>query len=97
MTLVKSTAEHLKKTGRGLEVIPLYIQSAYKYLGFRKGKHYRNLSKNKILKCTMNPEYWTMDEILRDRSGIDARQGYGRSEAELRMLADFPSTRKNEE
>lgn len=96
MSLVKNTAEHLRKTGRGLEVIPLYIQSAYKYMGFRKGKHYRSLSKNKILKCTMNPEYWAMDEILRDRASIDARQGYGRSEAELRMLSDFPAGKKND-
>lgn len=86
--LVKMTAAHLRGSGRGFQVIPLYIQSAYKYLGFRKGLRYRYLSKKGILKRTSNPEYWVADELLRDRSSIDAHQGYGRSADELKMLAD---------
>lgn len=93
--LVRMTAKHLRGSGRGMEVLPLYIQSAYKYLGFRKGKHYKSLSRKTILKCTSNPEYWATDELLRDRSIIDARQGYGRSEAELKMLADTPTRKKD--
>ncbi len=88
--LVKLTAEHLKTVGKRMEIIPLYIQSAYKYLGFRKGKHYKSLSKKTILKCTSNPEYWIKDELMKASSVIDARQGYGRSKAELEMLADTP-------
>lgn len=95
--LVKKTAEHLRGTGRGLEIIPFYIQSGYKYLGFRKGKKYRNLSKKAIAKRTLNPEYWIKDELLRDRSSIDARQGYGRSKEELEMIAQFPGKKRNEE
>ncbi len=96
MELVKKTAAHLKGSGRGLEVIPLYYQSACKYLGFRKGKRYKSLSKRTILRCTSNPEYWITDELLRERSSIDARQGYGRSEAELKMLADTPIQSKKD-
>jgi rhamnosyltransferase len=88
--LVKKTAAHLVGTGRTFQVIPFYMQSACKFLGFRKGKHYRSLSKRAILRCTSNPEYWITDELLRDRASIDARQGYGRSKKELEMLADKP-------
>lgn len=88
MKLVKKTAAHLAGSGRTLQVIPLYIQSAYKFLGFRKGKHYKSLSRNTILRCTSNPEYWITDELLRDRSTIDSRKGYGRSEEEIRMIND---------
>ncbi len=88
MKLVKKTAAHLVGTGRTFEVIPLYIQSACKFLGFRKGKHYRRLSKRTILHCTSNPEYWITDELLRDRGSVDARKGYGRSEEEINMIKD---------
>lgn len=86
--MVKKTVKHLSGNGRTLEVIPYVIQSGFKYLGFRKGKHYRSLSRRKILKCTSNPEYWKKDELLRDRASIDARQGYGRSAEELKMISN---------
>lgn len=97
MKLVRATAAHLRGSGRTLEVIPLYIQSAFKYLGFRKGLHYRHLSRNAILRYTSNPEYWITDELLRDRSGVDGRKGYGRSEEELKMIADGIGKRNDTE
>ena len=95
MKLVRKTAAHLVGTGRTLQVIPFYIQSACKYLGFRKGLHYKHLSKRAILHCTPNPEYWINDELKRDRASIDARTGYGRSEAELKMIANKIEPRKD--
>lgn len=98
MKLVKKTISHLKGNGRTLEIVPLLFQSTAKYLGFRKGKHYKHMSKKRILECTLNPEYWKEDELIRERTAIDSRQGYGRSEEELKMLTEkIPSfAEKNE-
>lgn len=93
--LVKKTIAHLNGSGRPFEVIPFLMQSACKFLGFRKGKHYRRLSKRAIRHCTSNPEYWVLDDLLKDRSSIDSRKGYGRSEEELKMLSDSLLNRKN--
>lgn len=56
--LVKSTAAYLCKTGHPLRVPGLVITSAYKYLGYRKGKNYKKLSREKILQYTMNRHFW---------------------------------------
>ena len=57
---------------------------------YRKGRKYRQLPMNIILKSTYNREYWRMDGILRDRSSLDSHAGYGRSDAELAMIKDTP-------
>ncbi|MFV0527831.1 MAG: glycosyltransferase [Lachnospiraceae bacterium] len=56
--LVKSTALHLLAIGRPWLIAYLIAQSASKYLGYRKGKRYKSLSRSKIKKYTMNPGYW---------------------------------------
>ena len=56
--------------------------------GFKKGKSFKRLNKNKLHKYSANREYWRADELLRDRSAVDSRQGYGRSEEEIKMLRE---------
>ncbi len=56
--LVKNTAGHLLKNGRWYQVPYLFMTSAAKYLGYRKGLNYKRLSEKRILKCTMNKDYW---------------------------------------
>ena len=97
MRLVKGTIAHLNRTGHALKVIPFIVQSGYKYLGFKAGLHYKRFSSRGIAKRTLNPEYWMMDELMRDRSNLDVYQGYGKSEEELRMLAAPPVGVRSEE
>lgn len=56
--LVKRTAEYLKKEGESRLILPLYVTSAYKFLGYQLGKNYKKLSFRMILKYTMNKSYW---------------------------------------
>ncbi len=40
--------------------IPMFIiNSGYKYMGYRKGLNYENISRKKVLKYTMNRSYWS--------------------------------------
>jgi len=41
-------------------VIKLVWLSANKYLGYRKGRNYKALTRDKIMKYTMNPGYWNL-------------------------------------
>ena len=54
--------------------------------GFKKGRAFKHLNRSKLHKLSANREYWRADELLRDRSAVDSRQGYGRSEEEMKML-----------
>lgn len=56
--LVRQTARYLCHMHKPWLIPDLVIKSAYKYMGYRKGKRYRKLSRKKILKYTMNPSYW---------------------------------------
>ena len=56
--LVLNTAKHLLKVRKPWLLFPLVTTSAGKILGYKFGQNYRRLSKNFILKCTMNPSYW---------------------------------------
>jgi len=56
--LVKRTAEHLKKEGEGRLILPMCITSIYKFFGYKLGKNYKRLSFRRILKYTMNKDYW---------------------------------------
>ncbi len=56
--LVKTTAAYLRKSGQSGLIPKLIVGSAYKYLGYRMGKRYQKLSHRRILKYTMNKEYW---------------------------------------
>lgn len=56
--LVIQTAQYLCHMHKPWLIPDLIIKSAYKYMGYRKGKKYKKLSRKKILRYTMNPTYW---------------------------------------
>lgn len=56
--LVKNTAGYLCRNGHWYEVPYLFFTSAAKYLGYKKGLKFKKLSTKKILKYTMNKNYW---------------------------------------
>lgn len=56
--MVLGNAKDLIRHGRILTVVNLVWKSGCKYLGFRMGRHYRKLSHQMVLRCTMNPRYW---------------------------------------
>lgn len=78
--MVEQTAEYLKRSGRSKRIPGMYLTSAYKYLGYQLGKHYRWLPKKMIMRLTLNTYYWYKDD--EDSIKVDRNSGYGRSEAE---------------
>ena len=60
MRLVKSTVSYLFKIHKPWLIFHFGMQCVGKYAGYRMGKRYEKLSRKKILKYTMNPEYWNM-------------------------------------
>lgn len=56
--LVKKTAAHLWKNKGKLQIVPMIVQSGFKFLGYRLGKNYTKLSKSFVIKCSMNKSYW---------------------------------------
>ncbi|MBO4902200.1 MAG: glycosyltransferase [Lachnospiraceae bacterium] len=64
---VKSAFAYFVKNGRPFAIFPFVITSAYKYFGYRAGRRYRELSKEKILGYTMNRTFfmnlWENDRI----------------------------------
>ena len=56
--LVMNTAKHLLKVGKPWLLFPLVTTSAGKIFGYKLGQNYHRLSKDFLLKCTMNPSYW---------------------------------------
>ena len=64
--MVKQTAAYLCSHGKWYLLVKLIWQSGWKYLGYRTGKHYRKLSYKKILRYTMNPNYWKQDVTAAD-------------------------------
>ncbi len=56
--LVINTAKHLFKVKKPWLLVPLVTTSAGKILGYKFGQNYRRLSRQFILKCTMNQSYW---------------------------------------
>jgi len=58
--LVRQTASFLKKEGEGRLILPMYITSIYKLIGYKLGKNYKKLSFRRILKYTMNKDYWNV-------------------------------------
>lgn len=56
--LVKDTIKHLWKT-KNKKLIPyLIVSSAYKYIGYQLGTHYKKLPAGMIVKCSSNKLYW---------------------------------------
>lgn len=59
---VKAAFKYFAQNKKPLKIIPFGINCVYKYLGYRKGKNYKNLSMKKIMKCTSNPGFWKLEE-----------------------------------
>ena len=56
--LVIGTAKHLLRVKKPWLLFPLVTTSAGKILGYKFGQNYHRLSRDFLLKCTMNPSYW---------------------------------------
>lgn len=56
--MVLKNMKSLAAKGAFLSIFKLVWLSANKYLGYRKGRNYKALSREKIMKYTMNPGYW---------------------------------------
>ena len=56
--LVKRTMAHLWKNKCKLQILPMFVQSGFKFVGYRLGKNYTKLSKRFVIKCSMNKSYW---------------------------------------
>lgn len=80
--LVKQTASYLVKKNKIYLIPKLIYISGCKYLGFKKGKNYKKLSKKQILKYTMNREYWSR---FWDKQDVpeNVYKGYGKNEEGL--------------
>lgn len=63
--LVKKTAAYLFRAGKPHLILPMCITSAYKFLGYKLGKNYKRLSFGRIMKYTMNKEFWRQDEKIK--------------------------------
>jgi len=86
----KLLLSHLKRKSFSGEAFELRHICRAEKAGYRKALKYARMSSNDIHKYTANPEYWRMDEILRDRKSVDGHSGYGRSDAEIKMLSQPP-------
>lgn len=60
--MVITVAKKLVKAGKIYKIPDLMIESAFKYMGYRKGKKFEKLSNKKIMKCTMSRLYWRNKE-----------------------------------
>ncbi len=58
MKLVKSTMKYLCQIWKPYLIWNLFWQCVGKYAGYFMGKRYRKLSRKRILKYTMSPDYW---------------------------------------
>lgn len=56
--MVLTIAKKLIKAGKIYMLPHLFTESAFKYMGYRKGKRFDTLSEKKIMKYTMNRLYW---------------------------------------
>lgn len=56
--LVKKTMAHLWKNKCRMQILPMIVQSGFKFIGYRLGKNYTKLSKSFVIKCSMNKSYW---------------------------------------
>lgn len=56
--LVLNTQKYLLQKKMYWRIPVLYSKSAFKYLGYQLGKHYKMLPKALIRSCTMNSGYW---------------------------------------
>ncbi len=56
--LVKKTIVHLWNNKCKMQILPMIVQSGFKFLGYKFGKNYNKLPKGFVIKCSMNKSYW---------------------------------------
>jgi len=62
---VKMAFTYFRKQQKGHKIVSFIITCVYKYMGYKLGYRYRTLSKQFIMKCTMNPHYWKSTEFTK--------------------------------
>lgn len=93
----KLAISHMKRNGFVKESVGATRRMRRIQRSYKLGLKYKHMGKAALLKYTGNPEYWRMDELMRDRSAINAHLGYGRSEEEVAMLKQIPIAHKDED
>lgn len=80
--MVKQTALYLIKQKKAHLIPYLIYYSGCKYLGYRKGRKYKNLSHKQILRYTLSPDYW---DRYWDKKLVpeNVYAGYGKNEEGL--------------
>ena len=58
LRLVKTTLLSLLRKKEFTSIPEFIYKTGCKYLGYQLGKHYKQLPKGIIMRCTMNPRYW---------------------------------------
>ena len=86
----KMLLSHLKRKGFSSEGFELKHMYRAQRAGYKKAAKYAKMSPSDLNRYTANPEYWRMDEILRDRKSVDGHAGYGRSDEEIKMISQPP-------
>ncbi len=56
--LVADTLRHFISKGKIFTALYVIVQSGYKFLGYKFGRNYKKLSAKRIMKWTMNKNYW---------------------------------------
>lgn len=59
--LVKNTIAHFVKIGKPWMICSVINQSAFKFIGYQLGKHYKKLSKKWIMRFTLSQAYWNKE------------------------------------
>jgi len=95
--LEKLTINYLKHSGNRGELLEFRHLGKLAKKGLKKGLSYKKYTYSERARMSANPDYWRIDELLRDRSGVDARSGYGRSDEEIKMLSKPPVKAKSGE
>ena len=83
--MVKITAAFLKENGYKNKILPLYITSGYKLIGYKLGKSYKKLPHKLVHSLSMNKDYWRRNNIKLASSKIDTTKGYGKTQEEAEM------------
>lgn len=91
--IVKMIKNHLSRNGYRSATFSFARFASKMVSSYKKGYRYKMIPKEKLAKYSDNKSFWNTDEIVRARSLVNARLGYGRSEEETNMLKTPPVNR----